>query len=187
MGGYSERELRRIMDGLRNTYPDLRLEAVHRAWAQDEIVISQQMQLGPEIPRIATKIGLEYLAARCGDRALLLGPSFDGARHFILDGTHEDICLAFYDPRAGAAARLGDVDHSVTIVCSRETETACAFITVYGRLSLTVLLTRSWDGPTIGYEYVVDPLTGAQVERGGARAARTLPRADGGPIPRRSG
>jgi hypothetical protein len=53
----------------------------------------------------------------------------------------------------------------VTVVCSRETGTACAFITVYGRLSLMVLLTRSWDGPTIGYEYVVDPLTGAQVER----------------------
>jgi len=43
LGGYSERELRRIMDGLRNKYPDLRLEAVHREWAQDEVVISQQM------------------------------------------------------------------------------------------------------------------------------------------------
>ncbi len=56
------------------------------------------MQLGPEMPRTAAKIGLEYLAARYSDRALLLGPSFDGARYFILDGTHEDICLAFYDP-----------------------------------------------------------------------------------------
>ena len=165
LGGYSERVLRRIMDSLKNKYPDLRLEAVRREWAQDEIVISKQMQLGPEMPRTAAKIGLEYLAACYSDRALLLGPSFDAARHFILDGTHEDVCLAFYDPRAEVAVCLGNVDHSVTVVCSRETGTACAFITVYGRLSLTVLLTRSWDGPTIGYEYVVDPLTGAQVER----------------------
>jgi hypothetical protein len=45
------------MDSLKTSTPTCGL-GCPTWWAQDEIVISKQMQLGPEMPRTAAKIGL---------------------------------------------------------------------------------------------------------------------------------
>jgi len=165
LSGYSERELWRITDSLKNKYPDLTINEVRHEFAFADVPFHQQLHFGPETRRLVAKIGFEYLAACVGNRALVLAPGFDAGRRFIVDGTESNGCLVFFDPRGERTiSSIGPLDHAVTVACDGVQKTACAFVTLYGHLSLTALLSRSWTGPSGGWAYVVDPLTGATRE-----------------------
>lgn len=161
LSGYSERELWRIMNSLKNKYPGLTINEVHHEFAHADAPFHQQLRFGPEARRLIAKIGFEYLAACSDDRTLVLTPGFDALRRFILDGTESDDCFVFFDPCGErTVSSIGPVDHAVTIVCDSVQKVSCAFVSLYGHLSLTAVLSRSWAGPSGGWAYVVDPLTG---------------------------
>lgn len=161
LSGYSERELWRIMNSLKNKYPNLMINEVRRELARVDVPFHQQLRFGPETRRLVAKIGFEYLAACSDDRTLVLTSGFDAVRRFILDGTESDDCFVFFDPRGERTiSSIGPVDHAVTIGCDSVQKVSYAFVSLYGHLSLTAVLSRSWTGPSAGWAYVVDPLTG---------------------------
>jgi len=165
LSGYSERELWRIADSWKNKYPNLTIKEVSREFVAANIPFHQQLRFGPETRRLVAKIGFEYLADRLGDRTLVLTPGFDAVRRFILDGTESDDCFVFFDPRGERTiSSIGPIDHAITVVCDGVPKMSCAFVTLYGHLSLTALLSRSWTGPSGGWAYVVDPITGTTRE-----------------------
>jgi len=165
LSGDNERELWRIADNWKNKYPNLTINEVRREFVRASVPFHQQLHFGSEARRLIAKIGFEYLAACLGDRTLVLMPGFDAVRRFILDGRESDDCFVFFDPRGErTVSSIGPLDHAVTVVCDGVQKTACAFVTLYGHLSLTALLSRSWTGPSGGWAYVIDPLTGAMRE-----------------------
>lgn len=163
--GKDERQMRGVMDGLKSKLGDLQIAGVKREYADEPVTIARGMVFGEEFRRFAVKVAFEYLALRTEDRNLILDSSFDAARAYILDGVTDGACaVAFDDQCPSPSVQLGPVDHVISVVANAETRMAYAFLTLYGRLSFVVLLTRSWKGPTIACEYVVNPLTGKDDE-----------------------
>jgi len=163
--GKDERQMRGVMDGLKNKLGDLQIAGVKREYADEPVTIARGMVFGEELGRFAVKVAFEYLALQTGDRNLILDSSFDAARAYILDGVTGGACaVAFDDHCPPPSVQLGPVDHAISVVTNAETRLAYAFVTLYGRLSFVVLLTGSWMGPTTLCEYVVNPLTGKDDE-----------------------
>jgi hypothetical protein len=152
-----------IVESLRRKYGDqltVKQGAIQFGQSHDVIHDIWQLALGPEFLRMAAKIAFEYLASKI-KRASILDAAFDEMRDYILTGFLRDDGLVLYSALSPSASYvLGPVDHSIIVATSEETKLACGFVTLYGKFKLTILLTQAWTGPTVGYEYVVDPLTG---------------------------
>lgn len=126
---------------------------------------------GMDSLRAVAKMALNLLAAEIGSDRVRTD-EFARIRALVTRGEVADQALVNFDyrnefPEPPNLSISAGWSHRIVISANQATGVVAGFVRLYGALRFSVILANAWNGPSLTYAYIVDPVAGQHEERRG--------------------